>query len=194
MIASTPSRIRRFLRDSRGSVSAEAVLVLPLVLWAYLATFQYYDAFGTITRNMKATYTIADLISRQTGTVTPAYIDGLNNLYAYLNKDPSGVWTRITAIGWDPTVGSSGAYFVQWPYATDGKVELPSEELDDVSLQSYVGRLPVIAAGDTLIMVETHMTYTPAFSIVGLQQQTFNQLVITRPRISPQIAWDPGSS
>lgn len=189
MIARSLSRIRRFLRENRGSVSAETVLVLPLVLWAYLATFEYYDAFGTITRNMKATYTIADLISRQTDTVTPTYIDGLTDLYSYLNKNPPGVWTRITTVGWSATPDANGnQYYVQWSYATNN-----NPELDDTSLQDYIGRLPTIAQGDTLIVVETHMDYQPMFSIVGLQDQTFNQVVITRPRISAQVAWDPTS-
>lgn len=179
------SRLRHFLRDSRGSVSAEAVLVLPIVLWAYLATFQYYDAFGTIARNMKATYTLADLISRQTQTVTPAYINGLTNLYSYLNHNPPGVWTRVTTVGWDPNAGASGQYYVQWSYATNS-----NPALTDTTLQSYIGRLPTITGGDTLIVVETHMTYVPSFDIVGMQTQTYNQLVVTRPRISAQVAWD----
>lgn len=186
MFARAFTRIRRFFRDNRGSVSAEALIVMPLVLWAYLATYEYFDAFGTITRNMKATYTIADAISRQTATVTPVYINGLNSLYSYLNKNPSGAWTRITCVSWDPNAGTAGQYYVMWSYGTG--TEPP---LDDTTLQPYAPRLPNITEGDTLILVETHMNYNPPFPIVGLQSQQFTQLVVTRPRISPQIAFDP---
>jgi hypothetical protein len=181
MILRNLSRVWRFLRDNRGSVSAEAVIVLPLVIWAYLATYEYFDVFGTITRNMKATYTIADLISRQTQDVTQNYIDGLDSLYSYLNHNPQGVWTRVTSIGWDPT---SSKYYVGWSLVSN-----PNDpQLDSTTLQSYVSRLPVMAQGDTLIMVETHMDYQPVFKINYLANtQTFTQTVITRPRISPQV-------
>lgn len=185
MTARLLTRFRHFLGDRRGSVSAEALIVLPLVLWAYLATYQYYDAFGTITRNMQATYTIADAISRQTDNVSQTTANGMNALYAYLNKNPQGTWTRITEVSWDPNVGSSGQYYVM-----GGCVTGNNPLLDDNSLQAYTSRLPTIADGDTLIMVETHMNYTPAFSLVGLKPMIFNQLVVTRPRISPQVVFD----
>ena len=60
--------------------------------------------------------------------------------------------------------------------------------LTSTTLQSLISRFPVIAASDTLIMVETKIGYTPAFKI-GLQPQMLNSYVITRPRISPQVVY-----
>lgn len=179
------ARLRAFAEDNRAAVAAEAVIVLPFVLWAYLATFQYYDAFGTITRNLRASYTIADLISRETNTVTPSYIQGLNSLYGYLNRNPPGVWTRVTEVGWQPPQGNNpGRYYVSWSYATNA-----NPALTNTTLQSFVPKLPTIVSGDTLLMVETHMQYTPLVNFVGMTKSTFKQLVITRPRISPQIVF-----
>lgn len=181
---SSLSRVLRFLRDARGSVAIETLIILPFVLWAYLGTYQFYDAYGTKTRNLRATYTIADLISRQTQTVTPAYIDGLTSLYSYLDHNPPGVWARVTCVSWDPNAGASGMYYVMWSYATNS-----NPALDDTTLQSYVPRLPTIAQGDTLILVETHMIYHPIARLVGMPTMTLNQTVITRPRISPQVSF-----
>lgn len=189
------SHLRRFWKGTEASVSAEAVLVLPLVLWAYLGTYTYYDIFGTITRNMKATYTLADLLSRQVDTVTGTDLNGMDRLYAYLNHNPSGVWIRVTTISWqsDASSADGGYYYPMMTYATDGTKQLTDKGLSEDDLQAYKSRLPAISEGDTLIMVETHMTYKPLFKIVGIQQQNFTQTVITRPRISPQVDIDPTS-
>ena len=178
------SFLRRALRSGRGSVSVETMLILPLVIWSYLATYEYFDVFGKVTNNLRATYTIADLLSRQTGTVTPTYIDGLTTLYSFLDQYPPGVWTRVTCVSWDPNAGSNGLYYVMWSYATNNHTALV-----DSTLQTYVSRLPTIAQGDTLIMVETHMTYVPMIELYGVHTMPLDELVITRPRISPQVAF-----
>ena len=36
--------LRDFGRDEKGTIMAETVIVLPLLLWAYLALFVYWDA------------------------------------------------------------------------------------------------------------------------------------------------------
>ena len=38
-------RLARFSSDQTGSTTVEAVLILPLLLWAYVAMFVYFDAF-----------------------------------------------------------------------------------------------------------------------------------------------------
>ena len=178
------TRLGAFLRDTRGAVTAEALVALPLLIWAHLATYQYFDAFQTLARNQKATYTLADAISRQTGTVTPAFITGMNTLYAYLDGSVAeSTAIRVTCISWNPALGSSGQYYVVWSDASGAGAALTS-----TTLQSLISRFPVIAASDTLIMVETKIGYTPAFKI-GLQPQMLNSYVITRPRISPQVVY-----
>ncbi|OIQ67996.1 hypothetical protein GALL_504180 [mine drainage metagenome] len=179
-------RFRRFFREQHGTATVETVLVLPLLIWTHLATYEYFDAFGTITRNMRATYTLADMISRQTGTVTPTYVQGMETLYAFLNHNPPNAWVRVTAVSWDPNAGSNGQYFVMWSQATD----TADTKLDDISIQGYTSKLPTITSADTLIMVETRMTYVPTFTIAGLPTQTFAQTVVTQPRLSAQVAFN----
>lgn len=178
------TRLCAFLRDTRGSVTAETLVALPLLIWAHLATYQYFDAFKTLTQNQKATYTLADAISRQTATVTPTFINGMNSLYAYLDGSVGeSTAIRVTCVSWNPALGPSGQYYVVWSKASGTGTALTS-----TTLQSLISRFPVIAASDTLIMVETKIGYTPAFQ-VGLPQQELNSYVITRPRISPQVVY-----
>ena len=180
------NRFRRFSRDQSGTAVVETVLVLPLLIWAHLATYEFFDAFSTITRNMRATYTLADMISRQTGPVSHSYVQGMEQLYAFLNNNPPNAWVRVTGVSWDPNAGSNGQYYAMGGHASDAA----DTNLDDITIQNYVAKLPVISNGDTLIMVETRMTYVPAFSIGGLTTQTFTQTVITQPRLSAQVVFN----
>lgn len=178
-------RLKAFWSDTRAAVTAEALIVLPFMIWAHLGTYEYFNVFNAIATNAKATYTLADIISRQSGTLTPTMIDNMNNLYGYLNHSPTGTWTRVTCVSWDPNAGTSGQYYVMWSYATGSHLALT-----DDTLQNYVPKLPTITQGDTLIMVETHMTYVATFSVPGVgTTEDLNQMVITRPRISPQVAF-----
>jgi len=175
----------RFTRDSRGSVVVEAVLILPLLLWAYTATFVFFDAYHTETRNLRATYTIADLVSRQTRMLHASDIDGMNKVFDMLNATAvTGQKTaiRITDVQWDQ---KSKSYKVVWSYGTKGK--LPQT---DASIKLMADKLPVLSNGDTELVVESWLTYTPAFEPVfgaGVTARTLYQMVTTRPRLSPQV-------
>ncbi|MFC2968376.1 TadE/TadG family type IV pilus assembly protein [Acidimangrovimonas pyrenivorans] len=171
----------RFLRDERGTVLVEAVLVLPFLMWGYVATFVYFDAFLTQTINLKSAYTIADLISRQVNVLKPADIEGMKKVYDFLNKTKTtgeSGWIRVSDIYWDDT---NKVYKVSWSYATDGQPILTNQ-----TINNYASRLPKLAIGDTEIVVETSLTYTPAFN-VGISPRTFSQFVVTRPRMAPDV-------
>lgn len=177
-------RLRLFWSDTRAAVTAEALIVLPFMIWAHIGTYEYFNAFSAINTNAKATYTLADILSRQRGTITPATIDGLNGLYSYLNHDATTTWTRVTCVSWDPNAGTSWKYYVMWSYATGNH-----SALTDTTLQDYTTKLPTITQGDTLIVVETHMLYVPTFNVPGSTTRDIYQMVVTRPRISPQVAF-----
>lgn len=185
MITHTIRNLRRFSRDTRGSVVVEAVLILPLLLWAYTATFVFFDAYHTETRNLRATYTIADLVSRQTRMLHASDIDGMNKVFDMLNNTAvTGQTTaiRITDVQWDQ---KSKSYKVIWSDGTNG---MPPQT--DASINLMADKLPDLSDGDTELVVETWLTYKPAFDPIfgaGLTARTLYQMVTTRPRLSPQV-------
>lgn len=168
----------RFGTDTGGSVTVEAVLILPLMLWAYMAAFVFFDAFHTRKINLTAAYTIADMLSRQQNTINRAYLNGLNTVYDYLTETPRPTGIRVSSVYWDGTVN---LYKVQWSYATDLR-----PILTDVTINNYASQLPTIPVGDTLLVVETALDYTPAFD-VGIVAHTFTEFVATRPRFVAQV-------
>ena len=176
----TPSLyLRRFLRDENGALIAEAVLVLPFLLWSYLALFVYWDAFRAVNVVQKAAYTVSDILSREQASVTETYIAGLDTLIENLIDTDQEAKTRVTSLTWSDT---NNRFEVYWSRSPGGA--LP--QLTTASLNALADRLPQMAAGDNVVLVEVEVDYRPAFN-VGINDQTLKQFIVTRPRALPKI-------
>lgn len=174
--------IRHFLKGTRGSMTVEAALILPLLFWALIATLVFFDAFRQQNIAMKASYTLSDLISRETDTLSPDDIDGLNGVFDYLTFSNHPSWIRVTSIRWDAT---DAEFKVNWSHATKD-----NDALTDLTLQDKANIIPAMAVGDSVVLVETYMIYEPPFR-VGLDANWTVNAVVTRPRFASQVVFDP---
>lgn len=169
----------RFHRDERGSVVAEMVITLPLLIWAYMAMYVYWDAFRMINSVQKATYTISDMVSREMLPINTAYINGLRDSMNYLVREDSSVKMRITSITYSQI---NSRYEVHWSRSPGNVVP----QLTTANLAGMTSKIPILADGDFVVLVETWVTYTPLFD-VGLDNTEMSQFIITRPRFVPKI-------
>jgi hypothetical protein len=176
----------RFRSDERGIITTEAVVILPLIIWAFAATFVFFDALRLSTNTQKAAYTVADALSRRTEPVTVTYITGLNDLNRILARTRNPTQIRVSSIGFEE---EEDRYIVIWSIPTGGQAPLLNEDIDDLGL---TGRLPDFPEGETVVLVESVVDYTPPFNF-GLGEQTFRQSIVTRPRFAPQVVLDDGS-
>lgn len=166
--------IRRFVRDEAGTVMAETVIVLPILLWAFLALFVYWDTFRSINTVQKAAYTISDIISREMIALPSSYFDGLRNVMDYMVYDDQEVKMRVTSI----TYNEDNLQFeVLWSYSPGGA--LP--ELTTATLQLLKGRIPAMSDSDFATILETEVLYKPLFKVY-LDEFTQSQFIVTRPR------------
>lgn len=188
------SRLRHnaltFRDETRGSIPIEALLAFTFLAWWYVASFQFFDALRQKSINLKAAYTLGDLISRETGpdpadpakvAVDAAYMNGLNKVFDYLTTSNRPTWIRVSSVYWDATENKNR---INWSYATD---EHPAQ--NDMTLQDKAGRIPTMPVGDTVILVETFMAYEPIFN-VGLAARWYDTVIVTRPRFASCIPWD----
>jgi len=172
--------LKRFRARTEGSLSAEAVLVLPLLVWAYIGLFTLFDAFRVQNLNVKASYTIGDLLSRETNYVTPDYIEGLLNVYRVMTQAQHQTILRVTAIRYD---ADDDEHILLWSHSTPGRQAVTENTLDDI-----LDHVPVMADADTVTVVETVAGFVPLFNI-GIEPLFFENTVVTRPRFAPQIVW-----
>jgi len=183
-VARLRAAMARFRDDTLGSLSVEAVVILPVLMWAYTANLVWFDSFRVQNTSLKAGYAVADALSRQTDVVDAAHLDGMREVYAFLSNGRNRADLRVTSIGRNPL---NGAFQVAWSYGTG---DLPP--LTDADLAARADSIPVVAAGDTIIFLETVMNYVPPIS-VGLRARTFTNEIPTRPRFAPQLVFDDGS-
>ena len=174
--------ISRFGRDEAGTVVAEAVIVLPLFFWAYIALFVYWDAFRAMNTVQKAAYTVSDMISREKTGKTTAYINGVQKVLEYLIDENQNARMRVTEVTWSNT---NKRFEVHWSRSPNNAMT----PLTTDSLKSYASRIPTMSAGDYVVVVEVQVDYVPTFDI-GMPSQTFKEFVVTRPRFVPCIPID----
>lgn len=169
-----------YLKDTTAAVSLESVIVFPMLTWAWVGTFAFFDAYRVYNTSIKATFTIADLISRQTSTVYGYDIEGMATMLEAMIRDTDGVEMRVTQILRD----TSGDYRVDWSHGTGTQAQLYT-----ANLAAIEDRLPDMANGERVVLVESFVDYDPAFNI-AINDLTFDNFTLTRPRYAGQVPYD----
>lgn len=184
---STLSRLRLrtldWARDGRGSMPVEGLIASTWLIWWYIASFQFFDAYRQKNINQKAAYTIADMVSRiqPLDAVDADYIEGLNTLFDYLTFSRKPTWVRVSSVIWDNT---DKRYEIAWSYATGA-----AGGQTTATIQNSANRIPTMPEGDSVILVETNMAYEPIFNI-GIKARWYTTFITTRPRFSSHVAFD----
>lgn len=173
---------RRFRRSERGSLSVETVFAVPLLVWAITATFVFWDAFKTLNISQKATYTVADMLSRETRPIDADYLTSLHELFDHLSHSGGDNALRVTVVRMVQDEYGVKSRELVWSRGVGGLT-------DHEDLVAIEPRLPDMASGDQMIVVESEQDWSPGFS-VGLASYRFRDVAIARPRFTPQVVWD----
>lgn len=180
------SSFRLFRRSEEGQLSVETVMVIPLLLFAYAGLFTFFDAFRTVNLNTRASYTIADMLSRETNPVDDAYIEGLNKILSVLTASSYDTILRVTVVTWDD---NAQELQLVWS-AVDGGTGTPVAPITEGTLTEVEGRVPIMAHGDINIVVETWSGFVPMMAWHGVESQYYHHTAVTRPRFAPQLCWE----
>jgi Flp pilus assembly protein TadG len=183
MLRAITSSIRRFRQSETGSFTTEAVIIFPLLVWSYTAMFVFWDAFKTQNVNLKASYTIADMISREQQQINQAYLDGALSIYAFLSSTTENHRVRVSVV--KNTVDPMGneSLTLEWSQVS-GKNVLAYTDINQVS-----NIIPLMAGNDTVIVVTTFSDWSPLFNVVGMAPMTLTETTVTAPRFIPGIEW-----
>lgn len=171
---------RSFLSETDGSVTVEFLLIMPFLFWAFMASYVYFDGYRQSTLNVKAAYTISDLISRETAAINDDYIDSMVELMEAMIRSRSQVRMRVSVIRWDE---EDDRYYVDWS-AARGFVN----ERTDETISHIRNQLPAMPDDERVILVETANTFVPLYNI-GMSNKSLQNIVFTRPRFAPQVVW-----
>ena len=183
MMIKTKSVLSRFARDTKGSVSAEAVILFPALAVIFAASWVYFDVMRQQSISIKANYTIGDIISRETEVLDDTYITNLRRMMFYLTKaSGEDVDLRVTVVQYNEGSDNHDVIWSErrgdWPVLSDG------------DMADYAERLPLMADADQLILVETRDAYTPTFQVSGIGPFDIETYSFTRPRFASQVIFE----
>ena len=176
------TRLAVFRREEDASMTVEAVIMIPVLLWAFVSMFIFFDYFKAQSSAQKAAFTIGDMISRETDYINPTYISGARDLMALLSDTPKDDTSlRVTVVKYNAT---EDRYQRVWSRVRGSQfVGLTNTDVKKMSNQ-----LPVMVHNEQLILIETHTQYDQ-FSNIGLLDDSVQTFVFTRPRFAPQVLW-----
>lgn len=170
-----------FRKEERGSVAVEAIILLPLVFWTYLALYAAFHSYRTYATHQKAGYTIGDMISRETNPIDGDYMDGARELLAYLTAvNENNVALRVTSVKYD---ANNQVYKRDWSQAR-GFVSA----VNNSAVAQWNTQLPILPHNERVVVVETFQNYDAPFN-TGLRDRQVHNFVFTKPRYAPQVLW-----
>ncbi len=180
ILHSIKSSLSRFRDETRATVAVEAVVILPLLFWAYMAMFVFFDAYQQTSINQKASFTIGDMLSRETTAIDNDYLDGMDKMFKFLVRADPTARLRVTVVRWD---AKREKFRRDWSQTRGDVSALSNSNVSDMS-----DVLPVVPDGERLIVVETWSRYTAPFN-VGVLSTDLHNRVFTRPRFAPKLVW-----
>lgn len=175
-------QIRRFGKQEDGLVMTEFLIMLPLLVWTFMALFIYWDAFRMINQAQKASYSISDLISRQSN-IDATFVNGTQTVMEYFVGNSPAIRVRITSAKYNETTNRYTVLFSRSP----GN-RMPQLTNTNVNQTAFRARLPITANQHSVVIVETEVSYTPGFE-VGIPAHTFDNFIVTRPRYDRQVCY-----
>lgn len=177
--------IRNYLgstaRGEKGALSLEAVLVLPFFITTITLAYTYFDGFRQSAANVKAAYTVSDLVSREAVGITDTYVVSMHTLMQRMANNNSEMRMRISLVKYHET---DTTHTIEWT-SDCGFGGGWTEETIDLLAQ----RLPPMSDQSTLIIVETSNDYDPVLKTGWIEDNfTFDNFVFTRPRFVTDLA------
>jgi hypothetical protein len=182
----------RFWANTRGSLTIESLIMFPLLVSWFVATFVFFDIYRINQLNLKANDSLLDLITRWDPTDTPppdniddAYIDGMFTLFNQIIGGRGVTSLRVSSISYDE---SDDKYTVEWSEGRGNATALAQANVGEVS-----SRLPFMSDGSTQVVIETYIYYNRFNLLWGFEQISkvnFYEFASTRPRFATSIPFD----
>jgi len=178
------SLLTRFRKETSGVVTVEMVITLPLLIWSLAVTFDYFEIHRHRAVREKATYTLADMLSREQAPVTAEYIDGARDLFNAITNDDDPVQIRVSVVTYD---GDTEQFRVVWS-RLGGTGALSA--LTDTDVQSGNVPLPQMIPGQQIVIVNSLSTYNPAFNVGLSTNMPVETSQFMNLRFAPQLCFE----
>ncbi|WP_170759155.1 TadE/TadG family type IV pilus assembly protein [Ruegeria lacuscaerulensis] len=174
-------------RNESGMLTVEALLVFPMLVWTITGTFTFFEGFRQSAANVKAAYTVGDLISRESHIISDTYLQSMYILMARMVNNGTELNLRVSVVvfddGDDPDSDADDTYAVEWS-SECGYGDIWTND----NIENMRDSLPPMSDQDPLIIVESTNKFAPTFGSGWVDDDhSFNSFVFTSPRFDGQV-------
>ena len=169
-----------FARDHQGLAAIEFAMLAPLMLLIYFGMVEFSQAFMANRRANHMASIVADLIA-QGETTTPAEVDLVFDIGALVLKpfDDGTLSMRVSSITWT----ANNQAVVNWSRSRGGSIPALTKGAVMTGVPT-----DLITKDQTLIVGESHYTYSSRMTQIIKQPLTFQRRYYLRPRIADSIS------
>ncbi len=172
---------RRFRGEQDGSVMVETVICLPLLIWGVVASYEFFEVHRYKSAREKATYTVADMLSRESSSVNDVYVDNAMTLFDTISNDAGVNQLRVSVVMYDQ---DADEYSIWW---SETRGDGGMLELQDADVKTAHAVLPILNDGEQLILVESESDYRPTFNVgLGSKVEVATR-IFTKIRFQSQL-------
>jgi Flp pilus assembly protein TadG len=187
--------LRRLRRDERGTVAVETVLISPLLILGLFFSYEAYGLFRQQSLREKATYTVADILSRETAVVTDTYIDNVKRVFDLMSGTTNSQ-LRISVVRYRNTPSQGIDEFdLRW---SEVRGAGPMTALTDAAVRSAHATFPIMQDGEEIILVESRGTFASPVTTGYFDNNLLSTRMFVIPRFAPQVCFTgicvPGTS
>lgn len=176
--------LKSFREDERGSFTVESVIAFPILFWTVCATYEFFEVHRYKSARIKATYTVADVLSREQSVVNDTYIDNAKVLFDEISNDTGLNQLRISVIRYD---ADDDEYDVAWSELRgEGRMRV----LRSRDTRDQHDRFPVMNDGDEVVVVESVSQYDSLFGLVFGDKIDIDTRVFTSLRFAPKLDFE----
>ncbi|MEM8775999.1 MAG: pilus assembly protein [Pseudomonadota bacterium] len=189
LYARLKTKLQSFWNEAKGTVTVETVIAIPMLFWGIALTYEFFEIHRYKSAREKATYTIADMISRETAAfgITSTYMDNALVLFNEISNDDGTNIIRVSMIRFfQPDVTQPGEYRILWSQVRGEGSFQPYTTPDIVNDDTI---LPLMQDGEDLILVESSSIYNATFN-VGLGNEDIQTRTFTALRFAPQLCFE----
>jgi len=167
-----PSLFKRLLgsfwSDERGTAALETVIMAPFLTIGLFFSYEAYGAYRQQSLTEKATYTIADILSREQNNSTPiddTYIDNAKTLFNDLTRSDIGQ-LRVTVVRRHLDPDNNVDFFeLRW---SELRGQGAFQEMTQAMVQNADDFFPAMLNGQEMILVESLSRYQPSVTLGGV--------------------------
>lgn len=167
--------MRSFRRDESGVSAVEFALLLPILLLLLLGTVTIFDLFRTAQSAEKGTFTVGDMLSRQTA-ISETLLNSMLTFVTNTVEYQGSARLRVSSIS-----NNAGVLKLEWS-KTVGNTSV------DMGTLSYTN-IPAMASGDSVLLTEVYIPHRAFVAGFGVDHVMFQNRAVHRPRFVGKIAY-----